>query len=83
MASETHRFISEGVAAAAAAAVDAVLTHTAGAAAAAKEGTSVPVAAATAAKEATPAVSTPGKKIKPGYGLYQPPKRRGESVEEK
>jgi len=30
MASETHRFISEGVAAAAAAAVDAVLTHTSG-----------------------------------------------------
>ena len=92
MASETHRFISEGVAAAAAAAVDAVLTHTASAAAAAaasgKEGgtagTSVGKDGAAASSVSSSSGSgSAGKKVKPGYGVYQPPKRRVGSVEEK
>ena len=84
MASETHRFISEGVAAAAAAAVDAVLTHTAVAAAAGKDGIGGPAAATSLSKESPATSSTPsaGRKVKPGYGVYQPPRRRGESLDE-
>ena len=87
MASETHRFLSEGVAAAAAAAVDAVLTHTTSAAAAAAASSPAgkeSIGSGSQGRDAGGATSgSTGKKVKPGYGVYQPPKRRGESVDEK